>query len=54
MNVHHDKPACWTETATPRTFAGRDATACKAWENEAEAMQYQPGCRGCARLMEES
>ena len=50
--MHRDfhKPACWTDTATPRTWGcGRDATWCKAWRDRREMLKYQPGCDGCAR-----
>jgi hypothetical protein len=53
MNLHTAKPACWTDTATPRAPGfWDDGKACGGAMTPAVwqvTLQHTPGCLACAR-----
>lgn len=53
MHIHAARPACWTDTATPRAPGFHDdGRACGGAMTPAVwqvTLQHTPSCRGCAR-----
>jgi hypothetical protein len=53
MAVHKSKPACWTDTATPRAPGFHDhGRSCGAAMTPAVwhvTLRHTPGCSGCQR-----
>lgn len=50
MHRQWQKPECFTEEATPRSWAPSDARWCRAFATRKEMVKFSPGCDGCARI----
>lgn len=49
MNRHTDPPGCWTTVPAPRPPAPRSCSHAETPQRWAQALDYTPGCAGCAR-----